>query len=65
MSTATSTDGTRADRASLTREAILNAAERLFAEHGRAGFLAAWLHHRDVGWAADLIPTLTKTEKLP
>lgn len=34
MSTATSTDGTRADRASLTREAILNAAERLFAEHG-------------------------------
>lgn len=42
-----------------------SAISRLFAEHGRAGFLAAWLHHRDVGWAADLIPTLTKTEKLP
>lgn len=28
------TTGTRADRASLTREAILAAAERLFAEHG-------------------------------
>lgn len=42
-----------------------SAISRLFAEHGRAGFLAAWLRHRDVGWAADLIPTLTKTEKLP
>jgi type IV secretion system protein VirB4 len=38
---------------------------RLFAEHGQAGFLAAWLRHRDLGWAADLIPTLTTTEKLP
>ena len=42
-----------------------SAISRLFAEHGQAGFLAAWLRHRDVGWAADLIPTLTKTEKLP
>ena len=26
------------------------------AEHGREGFLAAWLQHRGVGWAAELIP---------
>ncbi|SFA95198.1 type IV secretion system protein VirB4 [Rhizobium sp. NFR07] len=29
----------------------------LVAEHGRDGFLAAWLHARDAGWAVDLIPT--------
>ena len=29
----------------------------LVAEHGREGFLAAWLRARDAGWAADLIPT--------
>ncbi len=29
----------------------------LVAEHGRGGFLAAWLDARDVGWAVDLIPT--------
>jgi type IV secretion system protein VirB4 len=29
----------------------------LVAEHGRDGFLAAWLRARDVGWAVDLIPT--------
>lgn len=29
----------------------------LVAEHGRDGFLAAWLQARDAGWAADLIPT--------
>ncbi|NTF47072.1 conjugal transfer protein TrbE [Rhizobium rhizogenes] len=29
----------------------------LVAEHGRDGFLAAWLNARDVGWAVDLIPT--------
>ncbi|PJR91739.1 conjugal transfer protein TrbE [Ochrobactrum sp. 695/2009] len=28
----------------------------LVAEHGREGFLAAWLRARDAGWAADLIP---------
>ena len=42
-----------------------SAIARLFAEHGQASFLAAWLRHRDLGWAADLIPTLTLTEKLP
>lgn len=29
----------------------------LVAEHGREGFLAAWLRARDAGWAVDLIPT--------
>jgi len=29
----------------------------LVAEHGREGFLAAWLSARGAGWAADLIPT--------
>ncbi len=28
----------------------------LVAEHGREGFLAAWLQAHDAGWAADLIP---------
>ncbi|MUZ65957.1 conjugal transfer protein TrbE [Agrobacterium vitis] len=31
---------------------------RVFAEHGRDGFLAAWLRLRGVDWAADLIPDL-------
>ncbi|XHB98409.1 conjugal transfer protein TrbE [Nitratireductor sp. ac15] len=35
---------------------------RLVAEHGRDGFLTAWLHHRDVGWAAELVPTLITKE---
>ncbi|MBZ9962059.1 conjugal transfer protein TrbE [Mesorhizobium sp. BR1-1-14] len=34
----------------------------IIAEHGRDGFLAAWLHARDVGWAADLIANLTVPE---
>jgi type IV secretion system protein VirB4 len=37
---------------------------RIVAEHGREGFLAAWLHHRDVGWAADLVPTLSTQGEL-
>jgi type IV secretion/conjugal transfer VirB4 family ATPase len=28
----------------------------IVAEHGRAGFLAAWFHARGVGWAVDLLP---------
>ncbi|SFU22671.1 conjugal transfer protein TrbE [Mesorhizobium sp. YR577] len=32
---------------------------RIFAEHGRDGFLAAWLRLRGLAWAADLIPDLT------
>ncbi|ASV84922.1 AAA-like domain protein [Ochrobactrum quorumnocens] len=39
--------------------------QRIVAEHGREGFLAAWLRHRDVAWAIDLIPDLTLQEKLP
>ena len=31
----------------------------IFAEHGRDGFLAAWLDDRGVDWAADLIPDLS------
>ncbi|HJO67406.1 MAG TPA: conjugal transfer protein TrbE [Sphingomonas sanguinis] len=34
----------------------------IVAEHGRTGFLAAWLRHRGVGWAADLTPDLTNLE---
>ena len=37
---------------------------RIVAEHGRDGFLTAWLHHRDVGWAADLVPTLSTQGEL-
>jgi type IV secretion/conjugal transfer VirB4 family ATPase len=32
------------------------------AEHGRSGFLDAWLRHRGVDWAADLIPNLDNLE---
>ncbi len=41
------------------------AIEAILAEHGRDGFLSAWLRARDVGWAADLIPDLTKLEPKP
>jgi type IV secretion system protein TrbE len=35
---------------------------RVLAEHGRDGFLAAWLRLRNSGWAADLIPDLRNLE---
>ncbi len=38
---------------------------RIYAEAGRQGFLAAWLRHRGVDWAADLIPDLTNLETTP
>jgi len=38
---------------------------QLLAEHGPDGFLDAWLRHRGVDWAADLIPDLTNLENLP
>ena len=41
------------------------AIDRIVTEHGREGFLAAWLRHRGVEWAADLIPNLTNLESLP
>lgn len=41
------------------------AIERIHAEHGADGFLAAWLRHRGVDWAADLIPELTNLTPRP
>ena len=41
------------------------AIDRIVTEHGREGFLAAWLRHRGVDWAADLIPNLNNLETLP
>ena len=41
------------------------AIEAILAEHGRDGFLPAWLRARDVGWAAELIPDLTNLEPKP
>ncbi|MBA4788663.1 MAG: conjugal transfer protein TrbE [Rhizobiales bacterium] len=38
---------------------------RIFAAHGRDGFLEAWLHHRGLSWAAELIPNLTNLETQP
>jgi len=39
------------------------AIEQLLAEHGRDGFVPAWLQHRDVAWATDLIPNLGNLER--
>ena len=38
------------------------AIETIVAHHGRENFAAAWLAHRGVVWAADLIPNPSKTE---
>jgi type IV secretion/conjugal transfer VirB4 family ATPase len=38
------------------------AIERVLTEHGRGGFVPAWLADRDLAWAADLIPDLTNPE---
>ena len=38
---------------------------KIVADHGRDGFLAAWLRHRGLGWAADLLPNLTNLETQP
>jgi type IV secretion system protein VirB4 len=32
---------------------------QIVAEHGREGFLAAWLKARDAGWAVDLLPNFS------
>ena len=37
----------------------------ILAEHDRADFLAAWLQHHGLGWAADLIPSLENQETTP
>jgi len=39
--------------------------ERVFAEHRREGFLAAWLTARGIPWAIDLIPNLNTLEASP
>jgi type IV secretion system protein VirB4 len=36
----------------------------LLATHGRDGFAAAWLRHREIDWAADLLPTLVPEASL-
>jgi type IV secretion system protein VirB4 len=36
---------------------------QLVAEHGADGFVPAWLQHRGVTWATDLIPSLVNLEK--
>jgi type IV secretory pathway VirB4 component len=41
------------------------AIDRIVTEHGREGFLAAWLRLRGATWAVDLIPDLTNLESLP
>ena len=38
---------------------------RIHAEHRDGGFLEAWLRHRGVAWAADLIPDLTNLADRP
>ena len=35
-----------------------SAIAEILAEHGREGFVAAWLKHRGLAWAADIIPDL-------
>jgi len=42
-----------------------SAIAEIVAEHGRKGFVAAWLKHRGLAWAADIIPDLpAEGEKL-
>ena len=35
------------------------AIKRILGEHGRGGFVAEWLRHRGLAWAADIIPDLS------
>jgi type IV secretion/conjugal transfer VirB4 family ATPase len=37
----------------------------IVAEHGREGFVAAWLRHRGLAWAADIIPDLSAEGEKP
>lgn len=39
-----------------------NAIAQTVAEHGREGFLDAWLRRHGLGWAADLVPNLNNME---
>lgn len=40
-----------------------SAIAELLAKHGREGFVAAWLQHRGLAWAADIIPNLSAKEE--
>ena len=39
-------------------EEIGTANAEILSEHDRGGFVAAWLQHRSLAWAADIIPDL-------
>jgi type IV secretion system protein VirB4 len=41
------------------------AIEKILGEHGRGGFVAGWLAHRGLGWAAELAPDLSTQEPSP
>jgi type IV secretion/conjugal transfer VirB4 family ATPase len=36
------------------------AIKQILGEHGRGGFVAEWLRHRGLAWAADIIPNLSE-----
>jgi len=38
------------------RDGIFNRSVILLAEHGASRFAAAWLRHRGLDWAAELLP---------
>jgi len=38
---------------------------QVLSEHGREGFVAAWLKHRGLAWAADIIPDLSAERNKP
>jgi type IV secretion system protein VirB4 len=38
---------------------------QVLTEHGRKGFVAAWLRHRGLAWAADIIPDLPAEGRKP
>src|SRR6266700_831618 len=39
--------------------------KQVLSEHGREGFVAAWLRHRGLAWAADIIPDLSSERNKP
>jgi type IV secretion system protein VirB4 len=42
-----------------------SAITEIVTEHGREGFVAAWLKHRGLAWAADIIPDLSAEGEKP
>ncbi len=42
-----------------------SAIAEILAEHGRGGFVAAWLKHSGLAWAADIIPDLPAEREKP